>query len=75
MTVVTMWRRGELECLLVFNGEHVSIRLLNGTVVLRQQTTTSAESAFRTSATWEREDQHGARAAVLSANARAGPLC
>jgi hypothetical protein len=52
-----MWKLGTRQCLLVLDGELISVRLIDGISVLRDVKVNSPEAAFCTAEMWESEEQ------------------
>jgi hypothetical protein len=57
MPLIIMWKHGTRECVLVLTGEQISVRLIDGTSVLREVRATSAHAALRTAEIWEIEER------------------
>jgi hypothetical protein len=60
MAFITMWRRGIRQCLMVLDGEQISIRLVDGRSVLQDVLVKSPETALRLAAIWEIEEKRAA---------------
>lgn len=66
MPFIIMWKFGTRQCLLVLNGEQISVRLIEGISVLREVRVISPEAALCTAEMWEVEEQSELRAVLRS---------
>ena len=57
MPFIIMWKHGTRQCVLMLTGERISVRLIDGTSVLREVSATSAHAALRTAEIWEIEER------------------
>ena len=64
MPFIIMWRFGTRQCLLVLDGELISVRLIDGISVRREVRVTSPEAALCTAEIWEAEEQRVMRAVL-----------
>ena len=56
MAFITMWSRGDRTCMVVFSGEQITLRLVEGDTVIREQVVI-AGGAIRLAEIWETEDR------------------
>jgi len=66
MPFIIMWKFGTRQCLLVLNGEVISVRLIDGISVLRECPVVSPEAALCTAELWEGEEKSILRTALRS---------
>jgi hypothetical protein len=59
MAFITVWRSGAVHCILVLNGEQMSIRLVDECSLIHNVAVKSTEAALHIAALWERDPSSG----------------
>jgi hypothetical protein len=56
MGFITMWKHGARRCVFIVGGEHLLLRLVDGTSILREQVVIGADAAATVAERWNIED-------------------
>jgi hypothetical protein len=72
--IIIMWKFGTRQCLMVLNGELISVRLIDGISVLRDVGVLSPQAALCTAEMWEAEERSVVGATDCLSRPRAAPL-